>query len=107
MLKSILLFIKAHAVVTAITTVAVVTMAVVTPIAVTNYKLDNNVKSNIYMLAKAENQVTSENIELEIENNEPLKFRIEKEIIENSGYAWEEDENGQRRQIDGRNKCRI
>lgn len=102
MFKAILVFIKAHAVATAVTTVAVVGTAVATPIAVSNYMLDQNVKQNLGMLAPATTptqakpveegaETPSEEVEEPaeeapvemIKSDEPVTFRIErKENVE-------------------------
>ncbi len=98
MLKAILLFIKAHAVATAITTTAVAT-----PIVVENYKLDKAVESKLDLLVssnfKAENNnIVTENQNTEnnqninasqeiINENEPLTFRIER--VEKKEKDWE------------------
>lgn len=99
MLKTILLFIKAHAVATAITTTVVVTTAVATPIVVSNYQLEKQVEQNINMLVKSETLVEN-SVETPITNvYEPLTFRIEKVTMESTGTAWYEDENGIRTPI--------
>lgn len=103
MFKSIIAFIKAHTLVTAISTTVVVSTAVVTPIVVENYKLDKDVKENLYMLVASNfqsdennnqvknevqevvntenqeqhNEISSETLSVST-NKEPLKFRIEK-----------------------------
>lgn len=94
MFKTILVFIKAHAVATAVTTVAVVGTAVAAPIAVHNYILDQQVKQNLGMLAPATTQTqakpTEEGTETPtegtsqedapvemIKSDEPVTFRIE------------------------------
>lgn len=101
MFKTILVFIKAHAVATAVTTVAVVGTAVAAPIAVHNYILDQQVKQNLGMLAPAKTQTqakpTEESTETPVEegqapveetsqeeapvemikSDEPVTFRIE------------------------------
>jgi len=123
MLKAIFLFIKAHAVLTAVTTTVVVGIAVVTPIAVSNYMLDKNVKENLSMLAPSDfrtnthNQETENNQEQnnEIENNqtqneskpvvnpeEPLEFRIERVFHEEEdGYIVVDDEDDDIYQMKG------
>lgn len=99
MLKTILLFIKAHAVATAITTTVVVKTAVATPIVVSNYQLEKQVEQNINMLVKSETLVEN-SVETPITNvYEPLTFRIEKVTMESTGTAWYEDENGIRTPI--------
>lgn len=85
MLKSILLFIKAHAIASAITataTVVVVGATVATPIIMENYNLDKTIEASISMLAKADNSETGENPTVK---NEPLTFRVEKEIVQTEG----------------------
>lgn len=94
MFKTILAFIKAHTIATAITTTVVVSTAVATPIVVENYKLDKEVKENLNMLVSSNYNSTSDNKEEEknvilnndeqptenkpVNTNEPLTFRIEK-----------------------------
>lgn len=94
MFKTILAFIKAHTIATAITTTVVVSTVVATPIIVENYKLDKNVKENLDMLVSSDYKSTSDNNEAEknvilnndelptenksVNTNEPLTFRIEK-----------------------------
>lgn len=94
MFKTILVFIKAHAVATAVTTVAVVGTAVAAPIAVHNYILDQQVKQNLGMLAPATTQTQTKPVEEgseaeaeqtsveetpveTIKSDEPVTFRIE------------------------------
>lgn len=62
MFKAILIFIKTHAVATAITTV-VVAGAVAAPIVVDNYKLEKSVEANLGMLAKSDEFVANDVIE--------------------------------------------
>ena len=106
MLKAILLFIKAHAIATAVTTTVVVGTAVAAPIAVSNYNLDKKVRENLSLLAPSnivessnKNEETNNNKETDdnemSENNqeqnetntavntdEPLTFRIEEVVVE-------------------------
>jgi len=86
MFKSILIFIKAHAVATAVTTVAVVGTAVAAPIAVNNYMLDQQVKQNLaqHPMTKTitrqdENgeEITEEVPAEPVVSDEPLTFKIE------------------------------
>lgn len=93
MLKSILLFIKTHYIITAITVIGVVGIAVA-PMAVENYKLESNVRKNLGMLATSDNYEISNNSEIndnavidntsttsnitETDDTEPLTFKIEK-----------------------------
>lgn len=95
MFKTILAFIKAHTMVTAITATVVVSTVIATPIIVENYKLDKNVKENLDMLVSSDYKSTSDNNEIKnnvilnddelsnenksINTNEPLTFRIETE----------------------------
>lgn len=65
MFKTILAFIKAHTIATAITTTVVVSTAVATPIIVENYKLDKNVKENLDMLVSSDYKSASDNKEAE------------------------------------------
>lgn len=60
MFKAILIFIKTHAVATAITTTVVVTGAVAAPIVVDNYKLEKSVEANLGMLAKSDEFVAND-----------------------------------------------
>lgn len=88
MLKAIFLFIKAHAVATAITTTVVVGTAVAAPIAVNNYILDKEVKNNLSMLAPSNFQSESNSKEDKkpvVNKDEPLTFRIEKEYYKKEG----------------------
>lgn len=68
MIKAILLFIKTHAVATAITTTAVVGTTVAAPIVVENIKLENKVKQNLDMLVSSNFQVSSTTNTNEIKN---------------------------------------
>lgn len=94
MLKSILLFLKSHAIATGvITTVIVGSAGIGIPIAIESYNLDKNVKENLSLLEKKENILNNESKKDEIDGenniyldkNEPLTFKIEKvtEKIEN------------------------
>lgn len=65
MFKTILAFIKAHTIATAITTTVVVSTVVATPIIVENYKLDQNVKENLDMLVSSDYNSTSDSNEAE------------------------------------------
>ncbi len=90
MFKAILLFIKTHALATALTTTVVVGTAVVTPIAINNYNLDKTVKENLGMLVSSNFKVDDssniiENVSEQIDTNEPLTFRIEKIYTETEG----------------------
>ena len=61
MLKSILLFLKSHAIATGvITTVIVGSAGVGIPIAIESYNLDKNVKENLSLLEKKENILNNE-----------------------------------------------
>lgn len=105
MFKSILLFIKAHAVATVITTTVVVGTAVVAPLAINNYILDKNVRENLSMLASSNFQsdvnnqtVEDNNVSNETQNvantDEPLTFRIEKVVIKQEGGGIVKDMQG-------------
>lgn len=87
MFKTIIAFIKAHTIATAITTIVVVSTAVATPIVVENYKLDKAVESNLNLLVKSDfqsnnNSETTDNYkenQIVIEKkqeNEPLTFKV-------------------------------
>lgn len=108
MLKTILLFIKAHAVATTITATVVVGTAVATPIVVSNYMLDKNIRDNLDMLVSSDFKTSTDNqviedsqeiennemqndIKLTANNKEPLTFRIEK-VYNNIFNNSEEDE---------------
>lgn len=93
MFKSIFVFIKAHAVATAVTTVAVAGTAIATPIAVSNYMLDKTVKQNLDMLQTStvvtkqdENgEEVTEEVPMEtVVSDEPVTFKIE--TVENTEY---------------------
>lgn len=103
MFKTILAFIKAHTIATAITTTVVVMAVVATPIIVENYKLDKNVKENLDMLVSSDYKVASDSSEIEnnvilndnevkdeekqIDTNKPLVFQIE-EIEKDDGKEY-------------------
>lgn len=89
MFKAILLFIKTHAVATAITTTVVVGTTVATPIIVDNIKLDNMVKENLNMLVSSnfeesnntnetasDTETAEDNQQENANTNEPLTFRV-------------------------------
>ncbi len=81
MLKSILLFIKAHIVSTTIMTIIVVSAAVVTPIAIESYKtyqLDKTVQAGLSMLGKADNLMDNEISNNSNNNTVSLTFRVER-----------------------------
>lgn len=103
MFKTILALIKAHTIATAITTTVVVSTVVITPIVVENYKLDKDVKENLYMLVSSdykapndsngiENNVILNDNEVkeekkQIDTNKSLVFQIE-EIEKDDGKEY-------------------
>lgn len=99
MLKTILVFIKAHTVATAITVTAVVGVTIVTPIVASNYILDKNVRENLSMLVPSNFQsATNNQVQDEPKSNvntkEPLTFRIEKVEIKQEGGGIVKDMQG-------------
>lgn len=98
MLKTTLLFIKTHVILTTITITVVGGVTVATSIIVNNYILDKNVKENLGMLASSDyivknydessnvidnNQVSNE--DSKNNTNKPLTFRIEKVATKTNG----------------------
>lgn len=105
MFKSILLFIKAHAVATVITTIVVVGTAVIAPITINNYILDKNIRENLNMLVSSNfqsdvnNQTVEDNhvpneTQTVVNTDEPLTFRIEKVVIKQEGGGIVKDMQG-------------
>ena len=90
MFKTILLFVKAHAVATTIVTTVVVGTAIATPIIVENYKLNKTIEASLNLLTKSDFELnntnnettdTTQNVQEKVENkqvneNEPLTFKV-------------------------------
>lgn len=105
MLKSILLFIKSHILITSITTIAVAGIIISTSIVINNYMLDKNVKENLGMLVSSDFQSninnktlpndskTNEN-NIPINTDEPLTFRIEEVFLKKDGGGIVKDTQG-------------